>query len=106
MRQCSGINEAANPVLSGRRDTLLQLPLFMELDQLVFMILRQSLPTTRQPVPLRPEQVGFCPQGLEVSLRVFVVLAMQIRESITSCNMSSSFCLVFRWSPMISRAGS
>ena len=56
----------------------------MELDQLVFTILRQCYPShsTREPVPLRPERRGFCQQGLDVSLRVFVVSAKQIRESI------------------------
>ena len=41
------------------RDTFLQLSLFMELDQQVFTILRQSVHSTREPVHLRPEQVVF-----------------------------------------------
>ena len=74
---------AANPVQNGRRDTLLQLPLFMELDQLGFMILCQSVHKTREPVPLLPEQVGLCQQGLDVSLHVFEFLAKRIRELIS-----------------------
>ena len=66
---------------------LLQLPLFTELDQLVFMILHKSVQSTRdsgrEPVTLLPEQVDFCLQGLNVSLRVFVVLAKRMRESIS-----------------------
>ena len=62
---------------------LLQLPLFMQLDQEAFTILRQSVHSTREPVSLQPEQVGFCPQVLKVFTRVFVVLAKRIRESIT-----------------------
>ena len=78
-----GLKEAADPVPSGRRDMLLQLPLFMELDQLVFTILRQSVHSTREPDPLRSEHVDFCQQGLDISLRVFVILAKRIRESIS-----------------------
>ena len=36
-----------------------QLSLFMDLDQLVFTILRQSHHSDREPVPLSPEQAGF-----------------------------------------------
>ena len=55
---------------SGRSHTvtLLQLLLFMELDQQIFTILRQSVHSTLEPVPLRSEQVCFCPQVLDVSL--------------------------------------
>ena len=54
----------------------------MELDQLVFTILRKSVHCTREPVLLRHEQVDFYPQEQDVSLRVLVVLAKQICESI------------------------
>ena len=45
-----------------------QLSLFMDLDQLVFTILRQSHHSDREPVPLSPEQAGFWPQVLELDL--------------------------------------
>ena len=34
--------------------------------------------STREPVPLRPEQTSFCPQVLEGSIRVFVVTAKRM----------------------------
>ena len=96
-------NEAANPRPSSRQDTRLQLPLLIELDQEVFMILRQSLHSTREPVPLRPEQVCVCPRVLEVSLCVFAVAAKRMTVLITYCVISWSFFTVFQMSSMNSR---
>ena len=38
----------------------------LELGQQVSTILRQSVHSTQKAVPLQPEQVGFCPQVLNV----------------------------------------
>ena len=68
---------------------------FMELDQpkLVFTILCQRVHSSREPVPLLPEQVDFCLQGLDVSLTIFVVLAKRIRKSISVMYYALEFLL-------------
>ena len=61
----------------------------MELEQAVFAIPRQSVDSTREPVPSRPELVGFY-------IRVFVVSAKkQIRESNTGMCYVFEFLLVY-----------
>ena len=68
---------------------------FMELDQpkLVFTILCQRVHSSREPVPLLPEQVDFCLQGLDVSPTIFVVLAKRIRKSISVMYYALEFLL-------------
>ena len=87
------ISECANPRQSGRWDTLLQLPLLHGARPARLHDSSSEPSQHREPVPLCPEQAGFCAQVLKVSLRGLVVPAKRMTVSITVLYYELEFLL-------------